>query len=210
MPTTFEAIAAALVAVLPGALAVWGFERISGRWSIGITDRLLRFVGISAVLHGMAAPATYAIWHAYLRDGAVAGEERLPLWLWPVALAYVLVPLAIGSGLAVGNERKAGWARWAVGNNPAPTAWDAVFSSEPTDLYVLLRLKSGRWVGGQYAEGSYVGGYPEPADLYLIRELQVDQEAEDFIYDAEGQPVCESTYGLLVRWDEVEFLTVSD
>lgn len=210
MPGTFEAVIAALVAVLPGALAVWGFERISGRWAIGLSDRLLRFLGISAVLHALAAPITYTLWREYFSDGARTGVEPLPLWLWAVALGYVVVPLALGSGLAWAGDNEASWTKWAVGNNPAPTAWDAVFSSQPTGAYVLMKLKSGRWVGGQFVEGSYVGGYPEPADIYLLRELKVDQSAEDFAVDAGGNHIQQGSYGLLVRWEEIEFLEVSD
>ena len=210
MPTTLQAIAAFLIAVLPGALTVWGFERVSGRWSIGLSDRLLRFLGVSAVFHAVLAPATYLVWHSYLRAGALEPGAKLPLGLWAVAVAYVVVPLAIGTLIAVGVKREWKGFGWLVGTNPAPTAWDAVFSSEPTDLYVLMKLKSGDWVGGQYVEGSYVGGYPEPADIYLRRELQVDQDAEDFVHDAHGNPIPEGEYGLLVRWEEVEFLAVSE
>ena len=45
MPNTFQALAVLLVALLPGALYVWSFERQAGRWGIGLSDRVLRFVG---------------------------------------------------------------------------------------------------------------------------------------------------------------------
>ncbi len=210
MPSTLQAIAAFLIAVLPGALTVWGFERVSGRWSIGLSDRILRFIGVSAVLHAIAAPATYLIWHSYLRPGAVGPDEKLPLGLWAVALAYVTVPLVLGTIIAYGVKNEWKGITHVVGANPAPTAWDAVFASEPTGLFVLAKLKSGGWIGGQYVEGSYVGGYPEPADIYLRRELQVDEDARDFVFGADGQPLPQGTYGVLVRWEEVEFLVVSD
>lgn len=47
MPNSFEAIAVVFIAILPGALYVWGFERIVGNWGIGLSDRLLRFLGAS-------------------------------------------------------------------------------------------------------------------------------------------------------------------
>ena len=62
MPDTFQAVAVAVVALLPGALYVWAFERQAGRWGIGLSDRLLRFVGGSALFHAAAAPLTYWIW----------------------------------------------------------------------------------------------------------------------------------------------------
>ena len=51
MPDTFQAIAVLAVALLPGALHVWAFERQAGRWGIGLSDRLLRFVGGSVLFH---------------------------------------------------------------------------------------------------------------------------------------------------------------
>lgn len=206
MVSTFEAVAVALVAVLPGALFVWGFERVVGRWAIGLGERLLRFVGISAVFHALAAPITYPLWRDLLRTPAL--REDLPIWLWPVALAYVVVPTALGSALAVGFRADRAWARFVAGSAPAPTAWDALFAANPTG-WVLMKLKSGRWIGGAYdTESSYVGGYPEPADIYLAPEAVVDQEGEDFARGPDGK-VIRLDFGVLVRWDEVEYLEVT-
>lgn len=72
-----------------------------------------------------------------------------------------------------------------------------------------MSLKGGGWVGGEYEEGSFVGGYPEPADIYLVDELAVDQDAEDFLRDEAGN-VIPTGFGLLVRWDEVEYLEITD
>jgi len=206
VPSTYEAVAATLLAVLPGALFVWGFERVVGRWAIGLSERILRFVGVSAVLHALAAPITYPLWRGYLSPGEL--REALPLWLWPVALAYVIVPILMGSILAVGFKREYGWAKFIAGPAPAPTAWDALFAADPTG-WVLMKLKSGSWIGGAYdKETSYVGGYPEPADIYLASEALVDQENEDFIRDGAGE-VVRLDFGVLVRWEEVEYLEVT-
>jgi hypothetical protein len=175
VPSTVEALAVAVVALLPGALYTWAFERQVGRWGIGFSDRLLRFVGISAVLHALAAPATYLVWRDYFREDADPGFNDLPLWLWAVALAYVAAPTGLGYLVAVGYRDKWRWVMALMGSSPAPTAWDAIFSGGPAG-WVLLKLKSGEWIGGEFAKGSYAGGYPEPADLFLSREAYVDQE----------------------------------
>ena len=39
MPGSLQGVLAILLAILPGALAVWGFERISGRRAIGLSAR---------------------------------------------------------------------------------------------------------------------------------------------------------------------------
>lgn len=204
---TFEALGVAVLALLPGAVYTWSFERIAGRWGIGLSDRLYRFVGLSALYQALIAPITWKVWRDYLRHGAPKGNE-LPLWLWPLAIGYLAVPALVGHLLA--NEFRSGkpLAKAVVGATAPPTAWDAVFSGE-VPAYVLMRLKSGQWLGGEYADGSHVAGYPEPPDIYLARELAVDQELGDFSFDDAGEPMPVGGYGILVRWDEVEYLEIA-
>lgn len=209
MTTTFQAIAVLLLALLPGALYTWAFERIAGRWGIGLSDRLYRFVGISAIFHVCIAPASYAVWRDLLR--ADAGRlDSLPLWLWFAGIAYVAFPGGLGVVVGTAYVREKRWATVLVGTMAAPRAWDAVFSTPPTGAAVLMRLKSGAWVGGEFNDGSYAAGYPEPADIYLVRELHVDQQTGDFVRDASGDEIPVGKYGLLVRWDEVEYLEIGD
>lgn len=207
MPSTFQGVAAVLIAVLPGALYIWAYERVVGRWGIGLTDRLLRFVGISVALHVAGAPITYHLWHAYLRHGALPADHVLPLWLWYVALGYVAVPIALGTIVGRGATAEAWWAKFLIGASKAPTAWDAIFSGKP-EGWVLLRLKSGRWIGGAFTDKSYTAGYPEDADIFLSAEGLVDQETEMFVLDDQDQPVTLG-WGVLVRWNEVEYLEVT-
>src|SRR5918996_2184428 len=100
MPETFEALAILLLALLPGALYVWAFERFAGAWGIRFSDRVLRFVEISAILHALLAPVTYRLWIDYLASGNLA-EGRAPLALWLVPILYVFLPIFAGS--AVGS-----------------------------------------------------------------------------------------------------------
>ena len=65
MPETVQALAIAVVAVLPGALGVWGYERRVGKWSIGSPDRVIRFLAASAAFHAALAPLTYWLWRHY-------------------------------------------------------------------------------------------------------------------------------------------------
>jgi hypothetical protein len=208
--STFEGVAVLIMALLPGAVYTWSFERIAGRWGIALSDRLYRFFGISAFFQVLIAPATWKIWLKYLRHGAPNGD-KLPVWLWAVAFAYLAVPALIGGLIARGFLKKNPVAKWLVGATAAPTAWDAVFSGNPSG-FVLMRLKSGTWVGGEYAEGSHVAGYPVPADIYLAQEMAVNQETKDFGRDENGDPlpIASPNFGLLVRWDEVEYLEISD
>lgn len=90
-----------LLAILPGALYIWAFEREVGRWGIGLADRVLRFIGFTALFLAMlAAPIRY-LWTEYLHVPAeTRGDFRnlvvdggaLPWWLFLIPLGYVAVP----------------------------------------------------------------------------------------------------------------------
>jgi hypothetical protein len=58
VPDDLQAAAAVLLFLLPGALAVWWFERHAGAWGIRLPDRLFRLIGVSVAFHAVAAPLT--------------------------------------------------------------------------------------------------------------------------------------------------------
>ncbi len=62
MFSTFEAAAVAFIALIPGATYVWSVERWVGRWGAGLSDTLLRYAGVSAVMHFLLSPLTLVIW----------------------------------------------------------------------------------------------------------------------------------------------------
>jgi hypothetical protein len=210
VPDTFQAVAVTALALLPGALYVWAFERQAGRWGIGLSDRLLRFVGGSAIFHAMAAPLTYWVWTDEV-PGARASEP-LAWWLWLLVLAYVGVPSVLGTVVGRGVRAEKPWTTLFTGPDPAPRGWDHLFGQK-ADGWVRLRMKSGGWLGGAFADAngrrSYAAGYPEPQDLYLAAAVELDQETGEFLVDADGNvPLLEG--GLLVRWEEVEHLEFID
>jgi hypothetical protein len=77
-----------------------------------------------------------------------------------------------------------------------------------------VRLKSGTWIGGAFArsdEGrrAYASGLPAPQDLYLSATVPTDPVTGEFEVDGEGNlRVVEA--GLLLRWEEVEYLQFID
>jgi hypothetical protein len=66
---SFQAALVTSLLVLPGALYTWGIERVIGHWGVGLADRLLRFIGISACFHVALAPLTYHSYRLYFRRG---------------------------------------------------------------------------------------------------------------------------------------------
>jgi len=105
MPETFQSLAVLLLALLPGALYVWAFERQAGAWGIRLTDRLFRFVGFSAVMHALLAPLTYWLWVCFVRSGA-RGSGKAPVALWLVPLVYVGAPILLGTTVGIGTANE--------------------------------------------------------------------------------------------------------
>jgi hypothetical protein len=206
MVDTFQAIAVLTLALIPGSLYFWAFERQTGRWGIGLSDRVLRFIGASALFHVAFAPASYWLWAnewPRARDG-----EPLSLWLWALALLYVAMPIVAGTTVGFATRVGLTWARFFAGPHPAPRAWDYLFEREP-DGYVRLRLKSGRWIAGLFAEvdgrAPYTAGYPEPQDLLLPATVKIDPETGEFPLDDDGRVQLQRG-ALLVSWEQVEYL----
>jgi hypothetical protein len=208
VPNTIQALAVVVIALLPGALYVWSFEQLVGAWGVRFSDRILRFLGVTAVFHALTAPITYRLWVEFVVSGRLRSGDA-PLYLWFAVIAWVFVPIALGTLIGWGTRKGLGWAKAFTGPNPAPRAWDHLFGSAP-DGWIRLRLKSGRWLAGAYAtmldgSRSYAAGYPEEQDLFLVEAIEVDPESGEFLLDEEGEPVLRGS-GILVRWNEVEYL----
>jgi hypothetical protein len=206
MPDSFQAAIVVAIALVPGALYFWAFERQAGRWGVGLSDRVLRFVGLSALFHAAIAPVSYWFWANQwpkIREGM-----HVSLWLWAVGIAYVAVPLAAGTVIGFATRLGLPWSRWFAGPHPAPRAWDYLFEREP-DGYVRMRLKSGTWIAGLFAEvdgrGPYTAGYPEPQDLLLPATVKIDPDTGETPLDEDDRVQLERG-ALLVRWDEIEYL----
>lgn len=211
MPTSIQAAAALVISLLPCALYIWSFERQAGRWGVGLSDRLLRFVGASAVFHALVAPASYLLWREYWPTVQAAGA--LSWWLWVVPMAYVVLPLAAGTAIGNGSRQGHSWARFFTGPDPAPRAWDYLFQGS-RDGWIRLRLKSGGWIGGAFATTesglkSYTAGYPESQDIFLATAVDLDPDTGAFLFQDDGSPSLRSG-GVLVRWEEVEYLEFID
>lgn len=209
MPETLPALGIGVLALLPGALYVWAFERQVGRWGIGLSDRVLRFFGGSAAFHALCFPLT--VWLVTQRWPETRSSDGIDWVLWIAALGYVGLPAALGSLVGRGRRREWRWTRLFTGPNDPPRAWDHLFGGD-LDGWVRLRLKSGTWLAGAHANAngrrSYAAGYPEPQDLFLAASVAVDPITGEFLTD--GEDVVTGPGGLLVRWDEVEYLEFID
>jgi hypothetical protein len=218
VPSTLQALLVLILAVLPGALYVWGFEREAGKWGIGVSDTLLRFVTASAVFQAIYAPALYGLYQHYIHHKVVEhGHARyanrladgpVPWWLWLIPAAYVLLPAAVGTaaGRSVRSKHRAAklFARVVAGRDPAPRAWDDLFTSRPSGT-VRIRLDDGSWVGGAFGADSYAAGYPEQPQDLLLEDTYLMKDDGSFAKSEDGNFV-EIGSKLLVRWDQMDFL----
>jgi len=206
VPSSFQAVAAIVLALLPGALYVWAFERQAGRYGIGASDRVLRFIGGSAVILAIFSTPLYLLYSEYWT--AVEAGDDVPLPLAAVPPAFVLIPTIAGTVIGKGLRTGSKWAKALTGPDPAPRAWDFLFQYH-VDGWIRCRLKSGVWIAGAYAEAngrqSYAAGYPEPQDLYLASSVGCDPDTGEFELDDDGDAKL-GEGGLLLRWEEIEFL----
>lgn len=198
-PATTLGLFILVVAVLPGSVYTWAYERQASAFGASFTDRTLRFVAVSMCFQLVLAWPEYGAYRfaAASTHGFGAGEFGV---LWAVLAILIFVPLGFGTalgGLYATRTTREGW-RWIrrflsadmemrllsllLGRTPAPRAWDHFFSERPT-AYLLIRLLDGRWVAGRFADLSYAGGFPHDQDLFLEEEWAVDQETGQLVGD---------------------------
>ncbi|MBU8813180.1 MULTISPECIES: DUF6338 family protein [Mycobacteriaceae] len=223
MISTFQALAIALIAVLPGAVYTIARESGGASWAWRRTDTgalVLRFLCASAVFHALLAPITYGAYQRLVKpDGAADAVEEgrtLSWWWWVVVLVYLLVPFAAGALTERGRKWRDSPKRWKkavnwfvslyAGSSPEPRAWDWFFDKHQSGI-MRLKLANDEWKAGLWAD-SFASGYGEDGDLYLAYEYLVD---EDGILLTDGDGNYQSAgVGLLVRWSEVRYLEFSE
>jgi hypothetical protein len=210
MVDRFQAIVVTVLAVLPGALYVWGLERQLGGSGIHLADRPLRFIGYSAAFHALLWPVDWWLYGVVRRDGGLVASRPVPAALWAVPIAFVLLPFLAGRAVGAGATRKRRWAVALAGGRRTPRAWDRFFSSRPSG-WIRVKLKSGSWVGGYFSDRpdldeSYAAKQPgEQSDFYLGMQAWIDPASGDFEHDEFGSIILRGS-GMLIRWDEVEYL----
>jgi hypothetical protein len=205
MPGTLQGLAAVLIAVLPGALYSWSYERQAGQWRVGSPDRLLNFLGVSAVLHALAAPVTFWAWRHYWHTGDLQGGEHLPADAYGILLLYIVVPAILGWLVGLGTKHRVPFIQ-AIHERTPPRAWDYMFD-RPFDGWLRLKTKSGAWIGGAVSKDSWVSTHPSEGDL-LLTVVRVDPITGNWKEGPDGQVDIVEGSKILVRWNEIEYLQV--
>jgi len=211
MVSTFQALAVALLALLPGASYTFAYERVVGGFGVSLSDRLVRFLAASALFAALFSGPGLLLYRNFVASGQLGRGDVNALLFEMFVLAYVLVPTAVGSLVGYGQKKRWPWVMLLVGDVPEPRAWDYLWRPGVQGV-VRFKLKSGSWLGGVFGttasgQRSYAAGYPEKEDLYLSLQVKVDPVTRSFERDPDGRPVpVETGSGLLLRWDEVEYI----
>jgi hypothetical protein len=215
MVSTFQGLAVALIALLPGATYTFAYERQAGSFAITTSDRVVRFLAASAVFQALLAGPTYIAYKHWIATGHLSSGQVSAWWIELVAVGYIIVPAAAGTLIGMGQTRTGwqwAWTRWFATDAPEPTAWDHVWRHMKNRV-VRIRLKSGVWTAGAWGtvggRRPYAAGYPEPGDLYLSVVFVVDRMTGEFDRGPGGALVEASrSHGILLRRDEIEFLEI--
>jgi hypothetical protein len=210
--STFQALAVAVIAVLPGASYTFAYERIVGAFGVSLSDRLVRFAAASAIFHALLSGPEYLLYREMITNGRLARAEVSPWAFQALAVVYVFLPTAAGSTLGFGRQHGWRWVTWLTGTSPEPRAWDYLWRRQGVTYVLRLKLKSGTWLGGFFGNipgspTSYAAGYPEEQDIFLGLQVLIDAVSGEFVRTAAGevQPVPGGS-GLLIRWSEVEYI----
>ncbi|ORI28145.1 DUF6338 family protein [Rhodococcus sp. 1168] len=231
MPSTFQALAVALLALLPGALYELAREQRGGRWGLRGADQIFRLLSFSVGFQVLIAPLTYWLYSHYVVSGHLKAGTAVSPWLWIGGVGYLVVPFVFGRFTAWASKRRdladrvdpdAGATKRVARRisvafvnlytdvAPAPRAWDYLWSRPQLSGWVVLHLMDDTILAGEW-NGSYAGGYPEPGDLYLAEQVEVDQDGVILTEDVDGVALPARTgKSLLVRWEEIRYLDFYD
>lgn len=214
--TAFE-VAAVIVLLLPGLVYAVVRRRMKGFLpdDLAFDSRIAQALVVSALLDAVYLAFGWEWIKSILSVIKGVPVVHNPVGLgWAVFLGCGLIPagLAIVLNLPYRIRRRregdAGWARrpWrferTIRSSDVPTAWDEA-AARPNNRMVRVLFPDGRWVGGFYGGGSFVSTFPQPRDIYISNQYEMEQATGKF-----GPPIEESAGVWLRISDEhvVEFL----
>lgn len=174
-----------LLVVLPGL--VWSGVRVSVRGR-GLRDKELSTTLVQALVTSVLFDSVYLLVIgdslpqrvSRIAGGDLGGARGLSMSLLILA---VLIPAV--SSLAWNGDigwRKikvlGGWVLLPVNRSPyqpTPTAWDKAL---PTlgGCWIRIRRSDGAFVGGWFANRSYLSSYPEARDLYVESQHHMSED----------------------------------
>jgi hypothetical protein len=203
IPTSVVALGIVVLAVLPGSMYTWAFERQVIAYGVTLADRVLRFIALSVLFHVILGWGEYWLFRSAFMGEQFGGGQFAAAWAAVTLL--VAVPAIAGTvtgGLyATRSNRDTEWTwlrrritparearllRFLLGRSPAPRAWDNLFAERPT-AYLRIETVDGAALAGLFADASYAAGFPNDPDLYLEQAWSVTDDGS--LGEALGYPM---------------------
>lgn len=123
-----------------------------------------------------------------------------------LAIAFIIVifisPLLLGLILGYASQQQ--WVERGLSIlgfktlSGFPSAWDYQFSQINNPIWILVTLKDGSQVGGEFGKNSFASSELPERDLYLERVYRISE-------DNAWQPVA-GTAGILIKADEIRYI----
>lgn len=189
LPTSAYSLAVLVLLVIPGITFATVQSLLTGPTT---KDKTVGVRILEAVLVSVIFDCIYAIAFSSIFPLAVFREPDFALknlsllgfliLAMLVALPAVVAVLCFGSIELVtfDSGRLKGWRLpWLVnGYERTPTAWDKVAQRIPSGRFVRVRLESGSYVGGWFSTGSFLSTFPEPRDMFIESQYNMNEDGE--------------------------------
>lgn len=189
MPSTFEAVVVFAAAIAPGYAFLSGFQH---QRSHTAPERDLYVLAQSFVLSAVWVAVTW--WPAgHLVSGWVEADvlRSHEFVIWLIACGYIALPYILGRlvglCLRLAEQRRQGWVfrlLESLGAFEPPSLWEWTWSKTISrgPALVVIQLKDGRTLEGQFASKSKADLSPRKPRLYLEKAYGRDGEGKRVSY----------------------------
>ena len=190
IPTTLFGIAAVVALVVPGLVYAAIRTTLQGfvQADQSVTARIVQAVMISVLLDSLYLVVLGGWLFDFVPQSGVAIPHPRILGflifvlgvLAPAFIAYLRYSQAVwvskvSGAIAPAVDHVLGWAVPHTGYRSVPTAWDWI-ASKKAYKWVRVLNAQGRWVGGWSTDDTFFSSYPEPRDLYIPEQWDMDKK----------------------------------
>ena len=191
IPSTSGQLLVLLLFVMPGSVYQTVRTRLRGPIPADhdAASKILRALAVSTGLNAVYLTLFgSAVIAPFKRQTTVVSEDGVSphlLGLWALVCLFLIPALLACFVFWLGrwnSNRTGAWLRDAwrtklglerLAYYPSPRTWDFAFL-EQDDLWVRIKHADGTWTGGKYGRDSLVASYPEPLDVYLEIQWELD------------------------------------
>jgi hypothetical protein len=177
---------------------LWVRQRFVAAPPPKVEERLIGYAGVSIVYLAVVNPIAEMA-------GVKAADQHPVTSLVLNGLEYIIVPALLG--VLAGFAAQKDWSDrfWALFHislvHHAPTAWDFSFTRLKTAPFVIVTLKDGSRVAGNYCRGSFASSNNKERDLLIAELYDCDKQPWEPVHPLRSVLLC----GQDIRF--VEFFT---